>query len=284
MVKFYTTNYTYDFPLPTVSLAYFLRYPNPFAKHVVSSDVIERAFDPVTQRLCTTRLHLKKSKLPSPVLRLLPRSLLGSKEKSGEGESYILETSTVDVKAGWMVTESRNLDWTGVLNVIEKQVYTPAPSGGNFEQGTLFRRPLSSEGRTDVETTVTLRSPLGEQKWKQRRARDYGPDSNLPSSQTTMSSSSSEDEAPPKIGFFRSWGTQSLQRSIETLALRRTEKSQPNAKEGMKAVLERFRQGGLVGILEGMRKDSPELFVGGTAGTGAWRNIKGSDDSDSDIV
>ncbi|KAF2095708.1 hypothetical protein NA57DRAFT_68009 [Rhizodiscina lignyota] len=284
MVKFYTTNYSYDFPLPTVSLAYFLRYPNPYSKHVVSSDVIERRFDSETHRLHTTRLHLKKSKLPSAVLRLLPKSFMGSKEKGGDGESYILETSTVDMKSGYMVTESRNLDWTGVLSVVERQVYTSARDTSTLsEHSSDSRRPLSSDGRTDVETTVTLRSPFGEQKWKQRRSRDYGPDSNLPSAQTTTSSSSFEVEAPPKIGFFRSWGTQSLQRSIETLGLRRTEKSQPNATEGMKVVLERFRQGGTVGVIEGMRKDRPEMFAGAGAGS-AWRHVKGPDDGDSDIV
>jgi 4-amino-4-deoxychorismate lyase len=267
MVKFYTSNYTYDFPLPTVSLAYFLRYPNPYSKHVVSSDVIERRFDPLTQRLYTTRLHLKKSKLPSAVLRLLPRTFSGSKDRNGDGQSYILEMSTVDVKEGWMITESRNLDWTGVLSVTERQIYTPArdfSSGSSAAQSPITKRPLSSDGRTDVESTVTLRSPLGEQKWKQRKSRDHSTDTNLPSSQTTTSSSSFEDEAPPKVGFFRSWGTQSLQRSIEMIGLRRAEKSQPNAKEGMKVVLERFRQGGLVAILEGMRRD--RLAVSGATG------------------
>jgi len=204
--------------------------------------------------LHTTRLHLKTSKLPSAVLRLLPRTLLGHKERHGDSESYILETSTVDMREGWMVTESRNLDWTGVLSVTERQIYTPG-RGPSTEQTAESRRPLTSDGTTDVETTVTLRSPLGEQKWKQHRSREVSPDSNLPSSQTTTSSSSFEDEAPPKIGFFRSLGMQSVQRSIESIGLRRAEKSQPNAKEGMKVVLERFREGGILAILEGMRKD-----------------------------
>ena len=137
------------------------------------------------------------------------------------------------------------------------------------------RVPLSSDSRTAVETTVTLRSPLGEQKWKQRRSKDVGADNTLPSaaSATTSSSSSLDDDTPPKMGFFRSWGTQSVQRSIEMIGLRRTEKSQPNAKEGMKVVLERFRKGGLVGILEGMRQDRPDMFAPPKPG-----------DGDSDII
>lgn len=284
MVKFYTTNYTYDFPLPTVSLAYFLRYPNPYSKHVISSDVIERTFDPVTQRLCTTRLHLKRSKLPTAVVRLLPRSLLGAKGKDGESQSYILETSTVDMKEGWMKTESRNLEWRGVLSVVERQIYTLNQGAENLSTASTSssstKRPLTADGRTDVETTVTLRSPLGEQRWKQRRLAPLDQSTNLPSSQTTTSSSSFEDEAPPKIGFLRRWGQESLQRSIEAIGLRRTERSQPNANEGMKVVLERFREGGLVGILEGMRRDRREMFAGGS--DGSWRRGKGSEEGEWD--
>lgn len=275
MVKFYSTNYTYDFPLSTVSLAYFLRYPNPYSKHVVSSDVIDRHFDAETQRLYTTRLHLKRSRIPPAMFRLLPRGLLGQTEKQGDGSSYILETSTVDMREGWMRTESRNLEWTGVLSVVERQLYTDA------RDAAAQAHPLSQDGKTDVETTVTLRSPLGEQKWKQRRWKDY-PENNLPSAQTMTTSSSFEDEGPPqKIGFFRSWGLKSIQRSIEMIGLQRAEKSQPNARDGMKVVLERFREGGLVGVLEGMRRDRPDLFaVGAEQPASAWRQIKSSDDGD----
>lgn len=175
-----------------------------------------------------------------------------------------------------MKTESQNLDWTGVLNVIERQVYTSGRDSIS-DPSQDSRRPLSSSGTTDVETTVTLRSPLGEQKWRQRK------------SQTAASSSSSEDEAPQKVGFLRSWGQERLQRSIEKIGLARTERSQPNAKEGMKIVLERFKQGGLVGVLEGMRMDSLEMFAHaptvGESATSAWRKAKGRDDGDSsDII
>ena len=39
------------------------------------------------------------------------------------------------------------------------------------------------------------------------------------------------------------------------MGLKRAHRSQPNAKEGMEVVLDRLRQGGLVGVLEGMRRD-----------------------------
>lgn len=122
MVKFLSQNHTYDYCFPTVTLAYFLRYPNPFSTHVISTDVIERSFDDTTQRLSTTRLHLKRSKMPSAIMRLLPRSLLGA-TTTGESQSYVLERSTVDVREGWMMTESRNLEMTNLLSVVERQEY-----------------------------------------------------------------------------------------------------------------------------------------------------------------
>ena len=248
MVKFYTSSHTYDFSFPTVSLAYFLRYPNPYSTHVLSSDVIERTFDPVTQRLYTTRLHLKKSKVPSTILKLLPRSILGHSAVTGNSQSYILERSTVDIKEGWMKTESRNLEWTGVLSVIERQVYVPGPIGKLQALPSTFsdmakpaeRFTTDAADRTDVTTTVTLKSRLG-QRLRRHRA---------------VAAEAEDDEGhEKKVGFFLSWSQASLQRSIEAIGLRRTSRSQPNAKEGMKLVLERLRQGGLSEVLEGMRRD-----------------------------
>src|SRR5262249_5738193 len=127
MVKFYSSNDVYPYSFPAVTLAYFLRYPNPYATHVLSTDTIARHYDPVKQQLTTVRWHLKRSKLPTAVLKLLPKSLLGA-SAAGDTQSYILEKSVVDIKEGLMDTESRNLEWTGVLSVIERQE---------------FRRPVS---------------------------------------------------------------------------------------------------------------------------------------------
>lgn len=231
MVKFYTQSYSYDYPFPTVTLAYFLRYPNPFSTHVLSTDVISKSFDVENQRLHITRLHLKRSKLPSAVLRLVPRSLLGSSAQ-GDSQTYILEHSTVDVKEGWMRTESRNLEWTGVLSVVERQEYRAVPQAA--AETSCDSQPLPDS--TAVKTTVTLHSRLG-QHFKRR-----------------------SPEPDEKHNFLWSWSQASIQRSIEAIGLKRTSKSQPNAKEGMKVVLERLRQGGLVGVLEGMRRDRESVL------------------------
>ena len=136
MVKFCESNYAYEYSFPAVTLAYFLRYPNPYAHHVLSTDTISRSIDS-NGRLHTLRIHRKSSRLPPAVLKLLPKSVLGN-VRGGTSESYILETSTIDVKEGWMRTESKNLDWTGVLSVVERQEYQrqpPMEEGDDFSVG-----------------------------------------------------------------------------------------------------------------------------------------------------
>jgi len=266
MVKFYSSNETYSYPFPAVSLAYFLRYPNPYSTHVISTDTIARNYEPETQRLTTIRLHLKRSKVPSAVLKLVPRSLLGT-SASGESQTYILEKSVVDIKEGWMDTESRNLEWTGVLSVVERQKFIrPSPlvpedvkmrqamDAATQRQGFINfgakgagARVEDSGETTDVVSSVTLHSHIGET-WKKKRA--------------AAREDAADEEQPQKMGFLRSWGTAALQRNIEKIGLSRAQRSQPNAREGMKVVLERMREGGLVGVLEGMRQDREAILAG----------------------
>ncbi|KAJ8613295.1 hypothetical protein MRB53_036982 [Persea americana] len=270
MVKFHTHSYTHSHPFPTVMLAYYLRYPNPYSTHVLSTDTIARHYDPSTQRLYTARLHLKRSKIPAAVLSLLPAGILGSKGRSTDGtsQSWILERSVVDVNSGVMITESRNLDLTGVLAVRESQLYTKPgadlqaffkdynPRAG-WRIGVDFERPrwrlpslqsvsqadADAEEQTNVTTKVELVSRLGEV-WQRRK-----------SASAAAMASTQDDDAPPKMGFFRSLGTASVQRSIEAIGLRRTERAVSKSVEGMNVVLARMRRGGLVAVLEGMRRD-----------------------------
>lgn len=154
--------------------------------------------------------------------------------RSGKSESFILETSTIDVKEGWMRTESKNLDWTGILSVVEKQEYQrriPTDEGDDFNV---------EPGITGVVTSIMFRSRFGE-RLRARAAR------------TDEAAMDGEDE--PKKSFLAAWSTNGLQRSIEAIASRRTETQIGKAKEGMMVVLERMRRGGLVGVLDGMRKD-----------------------------
>jgi hypothetical protein len=228
-MKFFELASTYDYSFSAVSLAYFLRYPNPYSKHVLTSDVIDRYVDPDTHRLHTIRLHLKKSKIPSTLLKLLPKGIGGS---DNSGQSYILETTVVDAKEGWMKTESRNMEWTGILSVVEKQHY---------------EREMPSEGeKVNVRTTVTFVSRLGQSKLLGR-------------SRKTAEGSADVDEEAPKRGIFSSLSTAGIQRTIELIGVTRTRDAILRSKEGMNVVLERLRHGGIVAVLEGMRRDREGL-------------------------
>ncbi|KAA6414080.1 MAG: MSF1 domain [Lasallia pustulata] len=251
MVKFFESSFIYDYSFPAVTLAYFLRYPNPLAHHVFSTDVIDRHFDPVSQKLHTTRLHQKRSRIPPAVLKLLPKGILGA-NTDGTAKSYVVEKSVVDVKEGWMETETRNLEWTGILSVVEKQIYRRGDTNQPPARGSLVEH--AKDETTDVTTSVTFVSRFGQARaLGKRRKADTPASSSVPSSET-------EEESPPKRGFLASWSTASVQRTIEIMGMRRTREALVNSKEGMNVVLERLLHGGLVGVLEGMRRDHEDAF------------------------
>ncbi|KAK4104924.1 hypothetical protein N658DRAFT_418241 [Parathielavia hyrcaniae] len=234
MVLTHTTNHTYSHPFPTVTLAFFLRYCspqlNPFANHVLSTDTISSHVDPGTGRLHTTRIHLKKSRLPPAVMKLLPASLTGG---TTDKASYILETSIVDMREGWMATESRNLNFVGVLSVVERQLYAVP------EKAPPHAQRASADSTTDVETRVVFRSRLGE------RIRDR-----LGQAQAQAQAEAAASDSGGGGGFFARLGARGIQRSIETLASTKTQDQLGKSREGMRIILERLRQTGIMGVLE----------------------------------
>ena len=105
-------------PWPTVALAFFLRYPNRYASHVLSCDVIDRHLTP-SGTLRTTRLILKRGALPA----WFPRSFVQ------RGESWIVEESEVDVSGKVLKSMTRNLDHVKALQVLESQSLHELPAG-----------------------------------------------------------------------------------------------------------------------------------------------------------
>ncbi|KAI0017047.1 PRELI-like family protein [Xylariomycetidae sp. FL0641] len=247
MVLTHTTNHTYSHPFPTVTLAFFLRYYspqlNPFSSHVLSTDTISSHVDSDTGRLHMTRVHLKRSRMPAAVVKLLPTSVTGG---AGDKSSYVLETSVVDIKEGWMKTESRNLNYTGILSVIEQQHFsvtppdapTPAPSATSPVASALAR-PLSPN--TFVTTTLSYRSSLGNKKQEKAVA-------------TNMDTA---DDAGPRRsfgGWISGWGASRIQQSIESIASNKTDDQLVKSRDGMRIVLERLRNNGVVSVLKELRR------------------------------
>lgn len=107
-MKFFSQSFLYDDNWPIVSLAYFLRYPNPYAAHVLSCDVISREH---TSRgtLLTTRLILKRGNLP----KWFPKQFVS------RAESWLVEESEVDPFGKVVQCRTRNLDNVKVMRVEE---------------------------------------------------------------------------------------------------------------------------------------------------------------------
>ncbi|KAK9453469.1 PRELI-like family-domain-containing protein [Dipodascopsis uninucleata] len=148
MVKFFSTKYTHDHDFVTFSLAYFLRYPNPYATHVLSTDVISRFVDP-EGRLHTKRLIVKRGKLPNWCRMLLASSNIQI------SESMVMETSIIDPKNQRIWTETKNIDFTRIMRVVETATYKGAVSADN--------RPI-----VKANTTVSFISSFGFESMKER--------------------------------------------------------------------------------------------------------------------
>lgn len=124
-------------PTPTPLLAFFLRYPNPFARHVLSVDVLERTVDPKTGQIRTLRLILKRGLVPQWASKWLPTAA----SSGGRGlDAWVLEESIVD-PPGWggqtddFHTQPRlrcrqgNLSFKKFMHVIEGGELCAGPNG-----------------------------------------------------------------------------------------------------------------------------------------------------------
>lgn len=132
MVLWHNNSHTFNRSFDTVTVAFFNRYPNPYASHVLSIDTLARYVDK-DGKLVSTRLIKKMGKLPKWVMPLLGKIT----------ESWIIENSIVDVKSGVMLTYTRNLDHTKIIKV---------------EEYTKFERDGDS---TQVESMVKFSSGFG---------------------------------------------------------------------------------------------------------------------------
>lgn len=112
MVQLLSTSHAYNVDFSTASLAYLNRYPNPFAKHVLSSDTIESFVDD-RGRLRTTRLVVKTGALPDFIKPFLGDLL----------NSWVLEKSIIDPKSKKVWAYSANVDHRRFVKIEEFVTY-----------------------------------------------------------------------------------------------------------------------------------------------------------------
>jgi len=156
------------------------------------------------------------------------------------------------------------MELTGVLSVVEKQMYRDKSLAD-----------LDGLPGTRCNTTVTLVSRLGQTLMKRRKAAM----ANGQSTQDDPVSEMEPEEEQPKQGWFASLSTAGIQRTIELVGVKRTQRALMNSSKGMEIVLERLRNGGIKGVLDGMRHDRMEVMGGppvmedGTSNTTTWREV-----------
>jgi len=123
MVKFSAKSHTFEESWSTVTLAFFLRYPNPYAAHVLSCDVLSRT-PTLEGSLITKRLMLKRGAVP----KWLPRGIVS------RAESWIVEESEVDPWGKVVRCTTKNLDHVKILSVKEDAVIKEAHNGSTIHK------------------------------------------------------------------------------------------------------------------------------------------------------
>ncbi|KAH8100483.1 MSF1-domain-containing protein [Cristinia sonorae] len=108
-MKFFQQSFLYDDPWSTVAFAFFLRYPNPYASHILTCDVVSRDVTP-SGSLVTTRLILKKGSLP----RWAPQGIIK------KAETWVVEETEVDPEGRVVRCVTKNLDHVKALRVEER--------------------------------------------------------------------------------------------------------------------------------------------------------------------
>ncbi|KAF7262638.1 hypothetical protein EG68_00076 [Paragonimus skrjabini miyazakii] len=135
---------TLGFGWDYVASLFWQRYPNPFSKHVLTEDVLERRILP-DERLYTKRLLLKQGLGKFPVW--LRRFLSGTRE-------LVIEESVMDMRKKRVEIVTRNIGSLGkYATVVEYCAYTPSTT---VPPATLITRTLSIESKFNS----TIRSPL----------------------------------------------------------------------------------------------------------------------------
>jgi len=117
-MKFFSQSFVYDDPWSIVSLAFFLRYPNPYASHVISCDVVDRR-QTESGSLLTTRLLCKRGTLP----RWAPQGIIS------RTESWVIEESEVDPFGKVVRCRTKNLDHVKVMQIEETQLFQQTEDG-----------------------------------------------------------------------------------------------------------------------------------------------------------
>ncbi|KAL7408856.1 PRELI-like family-domain-containing protein [Mrakia frigida] len=150
MVRIFKQTNTYSEDFPTIALAYFLRYPNPHASHIISCDVLSREITS-DGTLHTRRLILKSGKVP-----VWARALVGG---WGEGlGAWVVEDSWVQPHAPhtYLYSQTRNITHAKLLSVTETSEIFPSPTSDHVLHSTEGRIKTSLNAVEAVRRRVEM--------------------------------------------------------------------------------------------------------------------------------
>ncbi|TIC05230.1 hypothetical protein E3Q16_02300 [Wallemia mellicola] len=147
MVNSFSISSLYDAPFNICARAFFLRYPNPYAGHIVSVDVLSREITP-DKKLKSVRLILKRGQLP----KWLPKNLV---EKA---ESWVLEESIIDPLNKRLNSKSYNVDHIKLMRLIEEASFTAEKTNTTRHETTAT--VISNIGTTNNNPVIVSSSPI----------------------------------------------------------------------------------------------------------------------------
>ena len=136
-MKFFESDHSFSHPWSLLTFANWRKYPNEFAPHVLSVDVLSRTVNPTTGALETQRLMRCKQPLPSFLKRM------GLKLTD---EVYFLETSTLDPKTQSYSASTVNLSLRSLMSAKETCVFRPDPSNPSEYTHFFQRAELTAMG------------------------------------------------------------------------------------------------------------------------------------------
>ncbi|WRT63679.1 uncharacterized protein IL334_000602 [Kwoniella shivajii] len=237
MVQVYRKTHSYPDPPPTPLLAFFLRYPNPFARHVLSVDVLSRKVNPVTGQIHTTRLILKRGILPKWATRWLPNAGLSG----GRGlDAWILEESIIDPPDWGSNPASISASKAGPRSSSSSSINSNSASSSGSSSSSGSRSRLQRGEEEDIDSDYgkqpRLRVQQGNLNHKKLMHVIEGGEIRAGPNGTTLHHTTAE----VRSSFGGAWSNLIRQR-IESYGLGKFESNSETSRKGMSLILELLR-------------------------------------------
>lgn len=142
MVLEYTSNYTFPYKWDVVASCFWVKYPNPFSKHVHSEDVYSRVLTD-SNVMVTKKLLVKERTFPIPKW---------AEKFVSIKKVFVVEESHCDRDNHTLTSYTKNMSLTSFMTVVETCVYTKDPSNSNHtlctKQAHIYSPLLFGAGTT----------------------------------------------------------------------------------------------------------------------------------------